>query len=265
MNDREKTTPRPWWGEFEIPRESWRRWRVGPLSLWVLGLDDEWRLAYEEEAAEAAAEADRPSSEPPESATVERIAAARLGGRLIVTPALGDRSIVTRPETSFRLAAGGAVDLYVGTSVWLRLESAEPRHLLLDVPTRRPSDSWFGPSTTEGELCYAGRTSARLRRHNLPLSPHHAVTRVRLTNRASDPLQLERLNLPVPNLALFADAEARLWTQALSVERDADGKLAKVRIEDRPPAEAEAAERLSEPREARSKNVFSRALTAFVG
>jgi len=38
-----------------------------------------------------------------------------------------------------------------------------------------------------------------------------------------------------------------------------------VRIEDRPPAQAQAAERLSEPREARSKNVFSRALTAFLG
>lgn len=265
MNAEASTTSLRWWGEFEISRDAWRRWRIGPLSLWVRRLDDEWRLAHEEDAAEAAAEADRPSSEPPATATVERFAAARLGERLIVTPGLGDRSIVTRPETSFRLAAGGAVDLYVGTPVWLRLESAEPRHLLLDVPTRRPSDSWFGPSTTEGELSYAGRTSARLRRENLPVSPHRAVTRVRLTNRAPDPLLLERLNLPVPNLTLFADAEARLWTQAVSVEREEDGKLAKVRIDDRPPAEAKGVERLSEPREARSKNVFSRALDTFLG
>lgn len=258
-----------WWGEFEIPSNAWRRWQIGPLTLWVQRRESEWRLARQEDAGDVEpdlSQANLPAAEgPAESATLERVASHRLGERLIVAPRLADRPVVVRPETSFRLASRGEAELYVGTPLWVCLETSEPVHRLLDVPTRRPSDSWFGPSTTEGELCYAGRTGARLRRDNLPASPYRAVTRVRLRNHAGDDLLLERLNLPVPNLALFCGGGGRLWTQTVSVERGADGKLAEVRIEEDPPAEAEAAERLAEPRVAMARNVFSRALGALLG
>lgn len=258
-----------WWGELEIPAEAWRRWRIGPLSFWIRRLESEWRLAWQEEAGDEeldAPEVNLPASEaPPESATRERVASHGLGERLIVSPQLADRPVVVRPETRFRLVPGGEVELYVCTPLWVRLETSEPRRLLLDVPTRRPSDSWFGPSTTEGELCYAGRVAVRLHSDNLPASPHRAMTQVRLSNRAADDLLLERLNLPVPNLALFADAGGRLWTQTVSVERGADGELAEVVIADGPPPEAAAAERFAEPRIAMSRNVFSRALGALLG
>ncbi len=268
MNDSPANPAATPWGDFAIAANAWRRWQVGPLTLWIQRLANEWRLAWQEETDEThpgALEVDEAAPEgPPETAFLERIASHRLGERLIVAPRLADRSVVVRPETSFRLAPQGVVDLYVGTPLWVFLETSEPAHRLLDVPTQRPSDSWFGPSTTEGELCYAGRTSARLQRDNLSRSPHRAVTRVRLRNRADDDLLLERLNLPVPNLGLFSDDGGQIWTQTVSVERGADGKLAEVRIEEQPPAEAEAAAQIAQPRVVIDRNVFSRALGALL-
>lgn len=258
----------PWGREIEIPTEEWRHWRVGPLTLWTQRLASEWRLAWQEssetrpdtlQAIEEAPEA------PPDTASVERVASHRLGELLIASPRLADRSVVVRPETRFRLAPEGEVELYIGTPLWVHLETSEPRHQLLDIPTRRPSDTWFGPSTTAGELCYAERTAARLNRDNLPAVPHLAITRVLLRNRADDDLLLERINLPVPNLALFADAADQLWTQAVRVDRGAAGQLAEVRIDDQPPAEAGPARRLAAPRTAADRGVISRALSALLG
>lgn len=260
---------RRWWGEFEVPAESWRRWRIGSLALWVQRLDSEWRLAWCHEPSGDVSEmpeANLPAPEgPPETAKLERVASHRLGERLLVSPRLADRPVVVRPETSFRLAPGGEVELFVGTPLWIHLRTSEPVQQLLDLPSRRLPDSWFGPSTTEGELCYASRTGARLRRENLRPSPRLALTRVHLSNRGDDDLLLERLNLPVPNLALFVGRGERLWTEAVSVERGADAKLAEVRIEPAPPDDAGMAERIGEARVRMTRNVFSRALGALLG
>lgn len=239
------------------------------MTLWAMRLANEWRVAWLEDpdgAATGAPEADHPAPEsPPENASLERVASHRLGDRLIVSPRLADRSVVVRPETSFRLAPQGEIELYIGTPLWVHLETSEPIHRLLDVSARRPSDTWFGPSTTVGELCYAGRTAARLHLANLSAAQHLAVTRVLLCNRGDDDLLLDRLKLPVPNLALFAGTGGSLWTQTVSVDRDADGKLAEVRIEEEPPPEAAAAQRLAEPRITADRGAFSRALSAFLG
>ena len=259
-----------WWGEFDFSSShAWRRWRIGPLTLWCQHLVGEWRLAWQTEGDDEypdLPEANLPAPEgASDTATLERVASRLLGDRLLVTPRLADRPVVVRPETSFRLVPGGEIEFYVGTPLWVCLESCEPIHRLLDVPTRRPSDSWFGPSTTEGELCYSGKISARLQRDNLPISQHRAITQVRLHNQAEDDLLLERINLPVPNLALFVGEGGRLWTQTVSVERSSDAKRAEVRIEDAPPVEAGKVERVAEARSAMPRNVFSRALGALLG
>lgn len=249
-------------------RGAWRRSRIGPLTFWVQRLEKEWRLAWQEDPGDAEGEAldvDRRSQAPPETVNRERVASHRVGERLVVCPRLADRPVVIRPETRFRIAPQGEVELYVGTSLWVRLETSAPAIRLLDVPTQRPSDSWFGPSNTDGELCYAGRTAARLNARNLPASPIWALTRVHLRNRADDDLLLERLNLPVPHLALFAGDGGRLWTQTVRVDRGSDGKLAEVRIEDEAPPEAAGARRLAAPRLEMPRNVFSRALGALLG
>jgi hypothetical protein len=205
-----------------------------------------------------------PLEELPEGAEVERVAAEGIDGRLRVTPALADRSIVARPEIPFRLLAGGETAFYVSTPLWLRVETVSPSDLLLDLPTQRLSDTWFGTSTRQGELCYATRTSARLHLENLHLCPHCAVTKVRLHNRASGTLSLERFNLPVENLSLFTSPDGLLWTQSVTVERETGGDLAGFRVDREPPPESRAAEEVAPPRRGR-QSYLRRALGGFLG
>ena len=262
------TSPTPW-GEFDFDSEVWRRWRLGPTTLWIQRLPNEWRVAWQESrdpGVELSLEVAREDPEgPPEAAQCERIASQRLSERLRLSPRLADRSVVARPETRFRLAPQGEVEIFIGTAVWLRLENVDPELVLLEVPARRLSDSWFGPSTTQGELCYSSQTAARLQRQNIPYAVHRAFTRVLLRNHAADDLVLERINLPVPNLALFEDPEGVLWTQSVRMERASDGKGAEVQIEAGPPDFSAASRRLAGPRVQVQRNIFSKALDALLG
>jgi hypothetical protein len=170
------------------------------------------------------------------------------GGELAFRPALADRSVVVRPRQPVFVLPEQQITLYISTPVWIRVEAGEPPRLLQEVPVMRLSDTWFGPSTREGELCYSARTHARHKLEELPLRPHRAVTPVRIHNRADTQLPIDKLSLPVPLLSLFGGAGCSLWTEGVNLTRTADSALASMKIDPGPPRDAAGARMLSGPR-----------------
>jgi hypothetical protein len=243
-----------WWGRFSFDSGQTAHWDIGPLKLAIQRLPNEWQLAYEraEETdvettnrghhavAESIAGLDYPN--------VERYVLDQTSDTLQITPILADRPIVTRPVNPLHVPVGEAATLFVSSPLWLRIEVGDPAKVIQELPIARLSDTWFGPSTMEGELCYASRTNARLNLANIPIRTHRAVTAVNIVNRASTQLVIERLELPVPYLSLFEGDNGGLWTEAVTMERTRDKEMAVFQVETGPPEEAKKATLLSEPR-----------------
>ena len=229
-----------------------RTWEVAHLASTELAGDD-WRVTV-----------DTGEEEPPEEA--ERTTLARLPDDAVVhiAPSLADRPVVARPETRFLLQPDERVVLYVTTPLWAAIAIGAPDRELLVLPTHRPTDTWFGPSTRVGELCYASRTQVRLRREDVTRRPTWALTAVALHNAASSPLLVERLKLPVPSLSLFSDSAGVLWTESVAVRRERDGRTVEVHVERRPPEEAGAIESVAPARGAGPRNRFAEALHALL-
>lgn len=244
----------PWWGTTPIEREKPRRWRLGPLSLWVERLSHEWRVAYAygPDPYATTFEVAAPSGPPPDDATVERFGSSSPGHSVALRPALADRPIVTRPAEPFALLPGESVEVFVSSPVWVVVTLGARSVPALEVPSQRPTDTWFGPSTREGELCYATRTTCRLERDELPVRPHRATTPVTLRNRAATVLRVDRISMPVEHLSLHADAGARLFTEPITLERREDGVgLAELEVGTFARDGAEAPVRVAPPREPR--------------
>ncbi len=258
-----------WFGSFTIPEGRAGRWRLGPMSLSAEHLLGEWRLihAHGDEPMDTALEVSVPTdaTDPLPRAETLRFAFDTADDDLRVLPSAADRSIVARPETPFYLAARQRTTIYLSTPLWCRVEWGRPLHTLLDVPTSRPSDTWFGPNTREGELCYASRTKARLRLDLVPRRPGRVMTAVALDNRAADALFIERVNIPAPFLSVFFDGAGDFWTETIRVEREADGEICGASIDHGAPREAGTAERVAEPRRVHDRNVMMRAFRALVG
>lgn len=229
-----RSYPLTWWGSHVLTQGDTGLFRVGPCTLWIKRFPQDVRVAYryDDDPLTSNVEVSVPSDEdlPSENVTIDRFSFRKPPKSISLTPVLADRSVVIRPEYPFSVLSGEEVTLYVSTPLWIRLQTSDPASTLTDIPSYRPSDTWFGPSTREGELCYASRTAGKLELHDVAFYPHRAVTPIKLRNKAKDKLVLERVQLPVQYLSLFHTQEGSVWTQAVTLTREETGELAALQI-----------------------------------
>jgi hypothetical protein len=256
-----------WWGRYDIAMGHTMRWQIGPATLWVTRKQVEWSVGQVDSGDPVdhrlaiAEDSDAPDDDEIE---VTRFAVRSESRTVVLTPQLPDRPVIFRAARPFFVPSGKEATLYVSSPLWLRLDVGETNTELLDVPLQRPSDTWFGPNTLTGELCYASRTSGRLHLEEVPVRPHRAITAVRIINRAASSLPLEKLKVPVPALGLWSSETGHLWTAGLTLERESDKDQARVRVADRPGTDG-ALNHIAPPRTPTSRGALIDAFGGLLG
>lgn len=257
-----------WWLPREVPPGHTLHARLGPLELHLHRTESEWELAFTQQEETSlpttAAIAVLAGGLEPTRAR-ERILLARPRHQVHLRPQLADRSVVIRPREPVILPSGEETIMYMSSPVSVRLEVGEPPTLLRELPMLRLSDTWFGPSTREGELCYSGKTHARHELHEVPRRVHRALTPVTIHNRATSPLPLDKISLPVPLLSLYGAPDGSLWTQGVSLARTGDSDMAALRIDSKPPAVAGKTTLVCGPRELQARGGLVRAFSLLFG
>lgn len=261
------TSRRPWWraGRYEIGQGVC--FHIGPLGLWARRLAKEWRVAVmvgDDPLASGFEITPSTSEAPPEPFNLRRYGFHTSPDLIRLRPLLADRSLVVGPEEPFYLPPGEETTVYVSMPVWVVVEVGGPHTPLLETPSHRLSDTWFGATTRDGELCYALRTSARLSLDSLPIRPHRAIAVTRIHNRATTVLEVDRFTLPAPYMSLFVDGSGTLWTEPVDLVREHDGTHADVRLARGAPAEAAATTRLGGPRREGGSNLLQRAFGGLI-
>lgn len=255
------TTSR-WWGSFHIAHGSAGRWRLGPMELWIQRLRGEWLIAWKTDhsASEDRLSVDMNVDAPDlyEFEQVSRFGVSSESEALILTPLLANRPVITSPTKPFYIPAGETVTLFVGSPLWVRAEVGSPSLALTEFPVVRPSDTWFGPDTARGELCYASRTACHLRLDDLHFLPYRAMTAVDIRNRATTPLLFERMKLPVDYLSLFHVDHHTFWTRDLTISYEEGDKLNAIRHGAEVPRYANRASLVTRPRQKSEGNLAMR-------
>jgi hypothetical protein len=255
-----------WWDPVEVPPGEQLACQLGPMTLTIGHGDDEWSLSTSSIAEdEAPASASFQTARGLPESMDERFVHAGESNQVTLLPMLADRPVVIRPRQPVFLLSGQTITLYLSTPVWLKILVGDPPVLLKELALMRLSDTWFGPNTREGELCYAGRTQARHDPKDLPDRPHRAITPLTIQNKAASPLPLEKISLPVPMLALYGDAGGKLWTQAVTLTREGQSDLASVRIDSSQKAGGPELTRLAGPRQEPGRGGMTRAFSLLFG
>lgn len=257
-----------WWGDFEFQSGEHRRWQIGPLSLWISRVDNEWRVAHSWssdplDASLAVAEPFDEAQEPAPSLERRRYLFAQQG-RLRILPRVADRPMVTRPEMPVILPAGQRAVLYLATPLWAELAfqpTSGAATVFAEIPTWRASSTWYGENTIEGNLYYATRTRARLSLPETPGPGPRVITCMRVENGHGEPLRIERIALPLPQMSVFCDQNGALWTEAATVDYEPTGN-SPVKLQQKPQQELGPTRLVSGPREDNSSNIIVRALSA---
>lgn len=268
MSQVERRTSRTdWWRPRRVGDGRSLELQLGPLTLAVGRSAGAWLVAVSrEEARDTASRACcRVRRRLPEQFEA-RYVQAQSAEWLRFEPLLADRPVVVRPYRPVFLLSHEEVTLYLSTPVFIRVAAGDPPTVLREIPSQPMSDTWFGPNTRSGELCFAGRTQARHRLEELPVRAHRAITPLRIRNATEAALELEKFSLPVPVLTLFGAGNGSLWTQQVTLVREEVGDLARVAIEGQPPDIGQALERLAGPRQDPERgNLVMRTFSALFG
>ena len=197
------------WEPIRIEKDETLSIQLGSLNLWIHRGEKEWHVASEHRANE-----------------MERLSVAR--GREMTNldwtrwvvneqvdevklhPCMPDRRVIVRAEMPVRRLPNQSVQFYIGVPVWVVVSLDDRFRNLTEVPSMVLSNSWFGP-TTDGELCYAMRTTAKLRQEDLQPHPHRAVVPFEIRNLSDETLDFTRLCLHMHNLRIYQGRE-RMWT-----------------------------------------------------
>lgn len=256
-----------WWGKYTLDVGQCLQINIGSASHAVLRQAQEWQLHYNKVP-------DTNGNDEKWRVTIsdgisgdyevmERYVYHQTGASIGILPLPADRPVVTRPLSPLHLPSGEEITLYVSTPLWMQISPGEVP--VQEVPIYRPSDTWFGPSTLKGELCYASMTQGRPALADVPLRPHRAITPVLIRNQADSSLTLERLNLPVPYLSLFISENGQLWTEPVTMTRNREKDTTAVEIGKTAPVEAHGASLVTAPRESENRNILSNTISTLFG
>lgn len=254
-----------WWGEYRFEADEVDRWRIGALTLWVQRASAEWKLAYswQDDEDPEAWEHERETTFPEDGVDGERFAVQRTGGIVRLRVVAPDRSVVARPRSPLRVPSGHQARIFISSPLRVEVAVGSTPTVLRELPARRLSETWFGPSTREGQFAYALKTGGRTRLEDLPVRPYRFVTPVVIDNQAQDTVLVDRLNLPVPSLSIYA-AQGTLWSEEVRMLRTETGDVAELDVPSGAPKEAPSAERLCKPREISEKGHLFRAFSSLL-
>ncbi|WP_339723642.1 hypothetical protein [uncultured Paraglaciecola sp.] len=227
-----------WWGEVSLALDEVKVWGLGKRMIAIQRLPKEWVIWNKESDSESTSQITVKSlktantfSDPPYS----RHLVNQTTDTINISPMLADRPIVARPATSLNILPGEHIELYISSPLWFLMKLKNKTSPIVDIPFLRPSDSWFGPSTMEGELCYAKYTDARVNLLQIEKRGHRAITPVLIKNQHTETLVIERINLPAPFLALYADENQDFWTQEVEITYHSDSDKTGLRLKRSPP------------------------------
>jgi hypothetical protein len=257
-----------WWGRHSIDANRALLWQIGPLQLWMQNRGSQIRMIWTHgpdwlDPRVRTVPAGGTDVPPVHAEEVTCIFGATGNDEVIFSPTLPNRSVVTRMAKPMRVMPGEETTLYVLSPLWLRIETANSNRLLHELPIFRFSDTWFGPMSSAGDLCYSSTSAAFLDLREVPLRLHCVISAVRIRNLGNDYLPLERVNIPLPRLSLFFSPRTGFWTDSITLERKDNTEMASIRLERQPPADANPSQFIIGPRQATAEsNTVVRAFSA---
>lgn len=230
-----------WWGSQSFEPGQGRHWHMAGMDLSIIRQVREWQLQIHRTATQSEDNHswhrdDRLPDSP--LGELRRYVFRQTSAELKLLPRLADRSVVIRPVMPLFVPPGQDITFYVSTPIWLSCHVEGQDTPLLDIPVVRPADTWFGPDTVKGEICYATQVTGRLELNQLTPRAFRAVTPVQISNLGNDLMPVERINLPVPFLPVYAAESGRLWTPTLHVTAEARQKVPRIRIDNNISTEA---------------------------
>ncbi|EKE85268.1 hypothetical protein [Idiomarina xiamenensis] len=238
----------------------------------VLRSDNEW-LFYSSNAPTVCVEhlAILPAdSEPEQFDDMLRWVPGKQQHQLHIKPVLPHLPVVVKPTRGIAIPGNSRAQFYTAIPMSLQLfinpamPHSEPEPVY-EMATEPLQQTWFGLNTREGEVCFASADYLRLSPELLDVAAHHVLMELRVVNKESRTLRIDKLNIPVMYLPIYQLSNQQYWSPTVTIinERHSDAlKLNYARTIGR---KADNPKLVGEARLKSDSRTFFRALEAIIG
>ena len=252
------------WHERTLQDGEWLCASFGNLTLVVLSILDEWRVAplYGSQCS-----ALDNAKMPPDDLPWQRWDRGEKDVKLRFRPAFPDRPVIIRPRAALNLSPRAKAMFYVGIPAFIELtaHSEGQYEVLHSWPSDPPSNTWHG-TPISGTLCYSVKTRARRQYVPDDWQEMSIISTIEIANSGTHMLPFERLFFETGHLGVF-EHQGRLWANHARIRTgEKDDSLSGVVFGSKPFGEAADAVSLSQPRLGRvRRSMLKEAFSTFLG
>lgn len=177
---------------------------------------------------------------------------------LIVVPALPDKAVVFRNNKNIKISAGESSRLFFTIPLTLQFyfDEVKDENRLIEVPTRRLSDTWFG-EIDEGEPAYSIGSTYYKSLSDVDAQVWEAITSVEIINNTFGILDLQRLILRVEEFNLYRKGD-QILTNHVTIEFKGQEQVESVNLSTRDDVHGDKFELMGNKRLSDSKKLLRR-------
>lgn len=139
---------------------------------------------------------------------------------LRIVPAMTDRNLVVLPDPPLLIPAGRRPKFYLSLPLMYQLYIGNSKKAFYEFFIEPLTTTWFGSNTRRGELCYEIDSPLLNDPDELPVIPHRINLELRLYNRDSEHLNVDKINLPAQFLPVYRVDGLHYWTNALTITNE---------------------------------------------
>lgn len=251
----QKLITKNFWNDYEIVEDEILYFDFRTIRIWCVKKGSELLIAHRKEENDN--NAGITSREVPDDLDWSRWAVEKEEIKIRVLPVFPDRSVVVKPELSFRLTEGARARIFIRVPIWIRIELiAKLPETLLELPSAILSNTWFG-SFVEGELCYWISSGARRKIEQDPDRPYLAICPIQIIDATNEELMIEKLCLRVQNLSMFYNGR-QLWSDHTIIYYKGKTATSQIEVAHVAPKEAPKSKLVSKPRIVLKKGIATR-------
>lgn len=196
---------------------------------------------------------------------VQRWTSGEQESTLRIVPAMADKNMVVQLGQPMLIPGGRRPKFYLSLPLMYQLYIGNGKQPFYEFFIENLPLTWFGTNTRRGELCYQFNSEIE---HELNASaplPHRAVLELRLCNRDSEHLSIDKINLPAPYLPVYRVDGKVYWTSALTITNEKLTDELSLHYGKTVPCRHELLQLVSEPRLRSEARTILRALEAIIG
>lgn len=207
----------------------------------------------------------RDVSVPSDAEMLQRWTSGEQASSLRIVPAMAEKNLVTQFGQPMMIPVGSRPSFYVSLPLQYQLYIGNGKHPFYEFFIEKLPLTWFGSNTRRGELCYQFATEITPDPDIHLQVPHRVVLELRLCNRDSEHLLIDKMNLPAQHLPVYRVDTKSFWTTSLTITNEKLTDELSLHYSKTVPCRHDLLQLISEPRVRSEARTILRALEAIIG